>query len=96
MNHVDSTEEHMEIGPIPGIRAVLPVQTSRPASDLSAVFRVEFQREQQERYTPHERNAERGLEDEDDESGPGEMFEAEPIRTGNSDEGGDRQISFFA
>ena len=41
----------MEIGPIPGIRAVSPVQPNRDASDLSAVFRAEFQGERQESYT---------------------------------------------
>lgn len=84
----------MEIGPIPGIRAIQPVQSSRAANDLSGVFRVEFQREQQDHYAPHSENSERGIEDED-ESGESESPDGEPIRA-SSDDSGDRQVSFFA
>ena len=86
----------MEIGPIPGIRAVQPVQSNRTPNDLSGVFRVEFQREQQqERYTPHRQGAERGLEDDDDETAAqDETTDAAPIHAAN--EGPGRQISFFA
>lgn len=83
----------MEIGPIPGIRLLQTVQSKRAASDLSGVFRVEFQREQQERYTPHKETSERGIEEE--EPAENEAPDGESARS-NPDESGDRQVSFFA
>lgn len=83
----------MEIGPIPGIRSIQPVQSRRIASDLSGVFRVEFQREQQERYTPHKETSERGIEE--DESAENDTPDGDSGRS-SFDESGDRQVSFFA
>lgn len=85
----------MEIGPIPGLRAVPTVQTNRAASDLSAVFRVEFQREpEQDTYAPHH-ESERGLEGEEDETGEQEESgDAEPARVAHPQ--GDGTINFFA
>ncbi len=94
----------MEIGPIPGIRAVPALQSTRAASDLSAVFRVEFRREQQESYTPTRQSAERGLEEEDESAQQQEDAEPEqddaadsalPLQA-RSGSGHSGEISFFA
>lgn len=89
----------MEIGPIPGIRAVSPVQSNRAASDLSAVFRAEFQGERQESYTPHRQSAERGLEDEEEDDSALEEddeMEAEPVRQAAAPRLDSGKINFFA
>ncbi|MFP5236358.1 MAG: hypothetical protein ACLGSD_10675 [Acidobacteriota bacterium] len=81
----------MEIGAIPGIGAVQPVRAERTAKDLAGVFRVEFQREQQDSYSPHREGADRGLEEEQDEAA-----ETSGIRAAaDSGDGADR-VSFFA
>lgn len=63
----------MDIGPISAIRPVSMVRSQSAAPDLAGVFRVEFQREQDERYTPSQQKASRGLEDEDNEIEDGEL-----------------------
>ncbi len=86
----------MEIGPIPGIRAVQPVQAKRTGGDLSGVFRVEFQREREESYTPHGQNAERGLEDEEADAALAEPAEAEPVRAARTPGAEDGRINMVA
>jgi hypothetical protein len=89
----------MEIGPIPGIRAVSPIQSSRTSSDLSAVFRVEFQREREESYTPHSQSAEPGLEDEDADEldlDEADSVDAEPVLATSPRTQDAGRISFIA
>lgn len=66
----------MELGAIPAIRPLVAPQPNRVDRDLSGVFQVEFQREQQESYTPHHQSADRGLEDEDSSPETEEILEA--------------------
>ena len=87
----------MGIVPISGI-ASLPLRTERTDGELSGVFRVEFQREQeQDSYSPEREGADRGLEAEQDE--PVEQAEgagsSEFQGSADSSDGG-AQINFFA
>ena len=84
----------MEIGPIPGIRAVQPIRSTPASGDLSGVFRVDFQRQQQERYKSHQETSERGLEEED-QPAESDTPDGAPPSSG-PDGSGERQISFFA
>ena len=54
----------MEIGPISAIRPVAPVKPSTAAPDLSHVYEVEYLGQSDDEYTPGNRKAARGLEDE--------------------------------
>ena len=67
----------MDIGPISAISPVTMVKSSPVAPDLSRVFEVEYLgHSREDDYTPSHRNAARGLEDEEDESGEEESAEA--------------------
>ena len=58
----------MDIGPISAISPVRMVKPSPVAPDLSRVFEVEYLGQSPEdEYTPANRKAARGLEDEEDE-----------------------------
>lgn len=83
----------MEIGPITAVRPVPVVKPSPAAPDLSRVFEVEYLGQSaDDEYTPANRKAGRGLEDEEDEAAE-DLAEAgsdhEPVvPSGN--------VSFFA
>ena len=83
----------MDIGPISAISPVTMVKPSPVAPDLSRVFEVEYLgHSRDDEYTPANRKAARGLEDEDDES---EAEESSDALTGllASPSG---KVSFFA
>lgn len=84
----------MDIGPIAGIRPVPMVNRFRSADDLSAVFSVEFRKqEQDETYTPSHQKASRGLEDEDEDT----LIDGEETYSaGSGMMSGGSKISFFA
>ena len=59
----------MDIGPISAIRPVIMVKPAPAAPDLSRVFEAEYLgQSSDDEYTPNNRKATRGLEDEDQES----------------------------
>ena len=80
----------MDIAPISAIRPVTPVKPSPSAPDLSRVFEVEYLGHSgDDEYTPANRKAFRGLEDEEDQIAADEPFDAPgPISS--------RKVSFFA
>lgn len=84
----------MSIVPISGI-PILPAQPHPADSGLSGVVRVEFQREQQDSYSPHRENADRGLEDEPGEPTPQEP-ESSELQASPDPAESENQISFFA
>lgn len=89
----------MEIGAIPGIRLVQPLREEQAARDLSGVFRVEFQREQQQdSYSPRRDGADRGIEDDEEQAeGGDEIAESEVLRAGEAAEGGgEKRVSLIA
>jgi hypothetical protein len=60
----------MEIGPVNGIRAISPVSVKRPESSAPPVFHVhESARADDETCSSSRQQSERGLEDEESESG---------------------------
>ena len=68
----------MEIGPISGVRPVVMIRPSPEAPDLSRVVEVEHPgRSGDDEYTPANRKAARGLEDEEDVSAGRESPEPE-------------------
>ena len=79
----------MDIGPISAIRPVTLSQPSRSAPDLSRVMEAEYLGQSAEdEYTPNDRKAARGLEDEEDpvttkgEDAAGTGTQLSPIPTG--------------
>lgn len=87
----------MGIAPICGF-PILPARSESGGGDLSGVFRVEFQREQQkDNYSPHHERADRGLEDEQSEPpSQDEAGESGELQTAAESGGGDNRISIFA
>jgi hypothetical protein len=83
----------MEIGPIPGIRPVTMIKPSRAAEDLTAVFAIEFGREQNDNNSSSHQKASRGLEDEDDTVTLGVD---ENDRVHSFERAGDGAVNFFA
>jgi len=68
----------MDIGPISAISPVTMVKPSPVAPDLSRVFEVEYLgRTPDDEYTPANRKATRGLEDEENESDADESSDAQ-------------------
>lgn len=60
----------MEIGPVCGIRAISPVGVKRPESSAPPAFDVDASaRADDETYSSSRQKSERGLEDEETESG---------------------------
>jgi hypothetical protein len=83
----------MDIGPISAISPVTMVKPSRVAPDLSRVFEVEYLgHSPDDEYSPANRKAARGLEDEEDEI---EGTESEDGQTGFT-AAPSGKISFFA
>jgi hypothetical protein len=83
----------MDIGPISAISRVTMVKPSPVAPDLSRVFEVEYLgHSRDDEYTPANRKASRGLEDEGDET--------EEEESANSPTGSQAalsgKVSFFA
>ncbi len=87
----------MEIGPIPGIRAVQAVKSRPVDPELSPLFDVESSaRAGDDTYTGSNRKAAGAEENEDDEDGEElEEQESAPAREGHHDDGVS-PISFFA
>jgi len=91
----------MEIGPIPGVRAVQAVRPPAANAGLPAVFDIEnFARIGDETYSPSGGRSAGGFEDDEDDladATPDLEDEAEPepamLASGNAP---GRQISFFA
>ncbi|HTX74714.1 MAG TPA: hypothetical protein VMD29_00820 [Terracidiphilus sp.] len=79
----------MEIGPISGIRPVMPGKPAARHADLTGVFAVELREQAREEDDAAGRRAARGLEDEDAEDGA-----ASDEETGDS--GGRPSVNFFA
>lgn len=84
----------MGIVPISGIPA-LPTQPDRTESGVSGVFRVEFDRQQQDSYSPHREGTDRGLEDEQTHLGKQEP-ESSELQAAPDPAESENQISFFA
>jgi len=83
----------MEIGPITAVRPVPVAKPSPAAPDLSRVFEVEYLGQSaDDDYTPANRKAARGLEDEEDEAGE-DLPEAGADRAPLTPSG---RVSFFA
>jgi hypothetical protein len=83
----------MDIGPISAISPVTMVKPSPVAPDLSRVFEVEYLgHTPDDEYTPANRKAARGLEDEEDESEADESSDA-PTSSQPTSFG---KVSFFA
>jgi len=85
----------MEIGPIPGIRPMLPVRPMATDIGLTDIFEIEStSRSGDETYTPTITRAASGIEDEE-ESVPEDSLDGDPraLTAGNS---GRRPISYFA
>jgi len=60
----------MDLGPISAIRPVTMIRPSASAPDLSRVFEVEYLGQSgDDEYTPANRKASRGIEDEEEEAG---------------------------
>jgi len=83
----------MDISPIAAIRPVSSIRPSPAAPDLSRVFEVEYLGQPgDDEYTPGNRRAGRGLEDEEDDGQGEEADPAQradvPVRSG--------AVSFFA
>jgi hypothetical protein len=62
----------VEIGPISGIRPVMPGKPAARQADLTGVFAVELREQAREEDDAAGRRASRGLEDEDAEENVGE------------------------
>lgn len=66
----------MELGPIPGIRAVSLLGPQKAESMLPPRFEIEASaRTGDETYSPHSQNADRGLADEDSDPEDGDFVE---------------------
>ena len=80
----------MDISPVSAIRPLATVKPLPSAPDLSRVFEVEYLgHSAEDDYTPANRKAARGLEDEEDEIAADELLSATgPIPP--------RKVSFFA
>ena len=71
----------MDIAPISAIRPVTMVKPSPAAPDLSRVFEAEYLgQSRDDEYTPANRKAARGLEDEEDETMEEELAEEDTSR----------------
>lgn len=84
----------MGIVPISGIPA-LPAQPDRTDSGVSGVFRVEFDRRQQDSYSPHREGTDRGLEEEQADPGKQEQ-ESSELQASPDPAESENKISFFA
>ena len=82
----------MEIGPVSAIRPVTMIKPSSTAPDLSRVYEVEYLGESgDDEYTPANRSAARGPEDEDQEGAPDAMEFETPEATNAAG-----KVNFFA
>lgn len=91
----------MEIGPIVGVRPITMVKPSSSSRDLSGVFAIEFRSQSQdESYSPSQKRAARGLEDEESEDESlveeNEQSRNETSRDSDWQATPRRQVSFFA
>jgi len=72
----------MDVGPISSIRPVTMIKPSSSAPDLSRVIEVEYLGQSgDDEYTPADRKASRGLEDEEEETGLEPATDSEAQRT---------------
>jgi len=82
----------MDIAPISAIRPVAMVKPSPAAPDLSRVFEAEYLgQSRDDDYTPANRKAVRGLEDEEDATMEEQAAEADSGRAASS-----AKVSFYA
>ena len=85
----------MEIGPIPPLRPAVIVKPSRSIENLNAVSAVEFGRDHDDTYSPHDqRRPSRGMEGEGDDmvtlgAGENELEAQTFVR------GGEGEVNFF-
>ena len=91
----------MGIGPIIGIRPITMVKPVASAPDLTGVFAIEFRgQERDETYSPSDRGAARGLEDEETEDDTLSLSSEEPEEENSISFGHEsatqRKVSFFA
>ena len=82
----------MDIAPISAIRPVTMVKPSPAAPDLSRVFEAEYLGESRDdEYSPAQRKATRGLEDEEDETSDEELSAEDKEKSVPA-----ARVSFFA
>lgn len=78
----------MEIGPISGIRPVMPRRPAERQADLTGVSAVELREQARDEDDAARRRAARGLEDED--------VEEAAAREDEESEGSGSKVNFFA
>ena len=82
----------MDIGPVSAIRPVTSIRSFPGGSDLSRVSEVQHRdQSRDDEYTPADRQASRGLEDEEDEEvAPDDPAGVAPVASSSG------KVSFFA